>query len=73
LIANLQFYQQNPYNFSAVEPIFSFLLELPSNNEKDLYNLSLRLETRKMSKIIGDDEGTLKIKRKESLLTKSKK
>ena len=38
--------QQNPFSFPIVEPINSFLNELPHFEEKELYDLSLIREPR---------------------------
>lgn len=44
IISQFELFQQMPYDFPIVEPIHTFLLELPSLSDKDLYNLSLKLE-----------------------------
>lgn len=46
IISQFDLFQQIPYDFPIVEPIHTFLLELPCLSEKDLYNLSLNLEPR---------------------------
>ncbi|PRP79654.1 hypothetical protein PROFUN_10554 [Planoprotostelium fungivorum] len=45
-IAELTSYQQIPYDFPRVEPLYSFLIDLPACSEKELYKLSLRYEAR---------------------------
>jgi hypothetical protein len=47
IVNTVQSYQQMAYQFPPVEPVHTFLRELPSLDEKNLYALSLRLETRK--------------------------
>ena len=49
IVSTVQNYQGAPYSFPVVEPIHTFLRELPSLDEKSLYALSLRLETRKQT------------------------
>mmetsp|Transcript_17426 Transcript_17426/g.44379 ORF Transcript_17426/g.44379 Transcript_17426/m.44379 type:complete len:1036 (-) Transcript_17426:126-3233(-) len=45
-IAEMSFYQLEPYNFPLVEPIYTFLSELPHQEEKELFELSLQREPR---------------------------
>lgn len=61
IINTLQLYQSTPYTFPVVEPVHTFLRELPSLDEKSLYALSLRLETRRAPKPVEnmpDPKGT---------------
>jgi hypothetical protein len=46
VISDLQHYQHNRYKFPAVEPLCTFLSELPASSEKKLYDLSLQREPR---------------------------
>lgn len=46
-IRQIQQYQLTPYNLEVVEPVFTFLCELPCLEEKELYNLSTALEKKK--------------------------
>jgi hypothetical protein len=49
VIAEVGTYQQTAYNFPIVEPINTFLVELPASTDKDLYDLSLKYEPREGS------------------------
>jgi len=51
LVSSVQNFQSQPYIFPVVEPIHTFLRELPSLDDKSLYALSLRLETKKQPKV----------------------
>lgn len=46
VIVEIQNYQIQNYKFPIVEPIHTFLTELPSMTDKELYDLSLSLEPR---------------------------
>ena len=46
VIAEVARYQSQPYAFPVLEPIFTFLTELPSFSEKEMYKLSLTYEPR---------------------------
>jgi len=46
VLSDVALYQQTPFTFPAVEPIRTFLSELPSIHEKELYELSLLREPR---------------------------
>lgn len=46
IIRHFQLNQHPPYTFPVVEPIHTFLSELPYLGEKDLYTLSLHREPR---------------------------
>lgn len=46
LIVEIQQYQNTNYKFPVVEPINTFLTELPSLTDKELYDLSVSLEPR---------------------------
>jgi hypothetical protein len=46
VIAEIQLYQNLNYKFPVVEPINTFLTELPSLTDKELYDLSVSLEPR---------------------------
>lgn len=46
LIVDIQQYQNMNYKFPTVEPINTFLTELPSLTDKELYDLSVSLEPR---------------------------
>jgi len=39
-------YQQAPYSFPVVEPLFTFLVELAQSSNKLLYDLSVYIEPR---------------------------
>jgi len=41
--------QQQTYKFPVVEPVHTFLIELPSMNEQLLYRLSLQREPREVN------------------------
>ena len=43
---DLQLNQQQSYSIPIVEPVHTFLTDLPYSNEKDLYDLSLLREPR---------------------------
>jgi hypothetical protein len=45
-ISDVAKYQQTPYQFPITEPLYTFFVELPGCNDKDLYNLSLQYEPR---------------------------
>lgn len=49
IISNIQDYQQQSYKFPVVEPLHTFLLELPSLPDGTLYKLSLVREPRQES------------------------
>ncbi len=49
VIEEVHQYQLTAYNFERQEPIYTFLRELPSLDEKDLFDLSLVREPRKPS------------------------
>lgn len=46
IIVELQLNQSAAYTITEVEPLFSFLKDLPLNDEKECYELSLQLEPR---------------------------
>lgn len=46
IIVEFQLNQTQSYNFNVVEPLYSFFQDLPTNDEKELYDLSLQLEPR---------------------------
>lgn len=46
-IRQIQQYQSTSYNLEIVEPVFTFLCELPCMDEKELYNVSVALEKTK--------------------------
>eukprot|EP00027_Filamoeba_sp_ATCC50430_P005468 CAMPEP_0168560888 /NCGR_PEP_ID=MMETSP0413-20121227/11301_1 /TAXON_ID=136452 /ORGANISM="Filamoeba nolandi, Strain NC-AS-23-1" /LENGTH=1108 /DNA_ID=CAMNT_0008592221 /DNA_START=186 /DNA_END=3513 /DNA_ORIENTATION=- len=46
IIMDLQLNQQQSYSIPVVEPVHTFLTDLPYSNEKDLYDLSLLREPR---------------------------
>lgn len=46
VIQEVQLYQSQPYTYPVVEPIATFLADLPNLGEKDLHELSLLLEPR---------------------------
>lgn len=46
VIVEIQTSQQTRYDFPVVEPINTFLTELPAMTDKELYDLSLALEAR---------------------------
>lgn len=46
VIAEVEKFQQTPYNFPVVDPVHTFLAELPACSDKDLYELSLKYEPR---------------------------
>jgi len=50
VIEEIKQYQQTGYDFKALEPIHTFLAQLPNLNEKDLFELSLVREPRKTIK-----------------------
>jgi len=50
IISEIQQYQQISYPFPYVDNIASFLTDLPSNNDADLYTLSLIREPRNAKK-----------------------
>ena len=62
VIAEIQQYQSTPYDIKEAEPLYSFLQELPSFNEKQLYSLSLLREPREpkpisaTTKSVGGDD-----------------
>jgi len=45
-LQEIQLYQTTPYSFPPVEPIYTFLTDLPFCSEKDLFDISLILEPR---------------------------
>lgn len=47
IIGQISLYQQNGFFFPTVEPIYTFLFELPSLEERELYDLSLLREPKK--------------------------
>jgi len=49
VIAEVEQFQQTPFVFPMVEPLHSFLVELPSCSDKELYELSLRYEPKDSS------------------------
>jgi hypothetical protein len=46
VIQEVQLYQSQPYTYPVVEPIATFLADLPNLGEKELHELSLLLEPR---------------------------
>ena len=48
-IQELERYKDSKYDFIAVEPLFSYLSELPALEENDLYKLSLERQPRQSS------------------------
>jgi hypothetical protein len=46
VIAEVARHQTTPYNFPVLEPIFTFLKELPTFSERESYNLSMAYEPR---------------------------
>jgi len=46
ILLEIQLYQQTAYTFAVIEPIYLFILELPTFQEDELYQLSLKLEPR---------------------------
>ncbi len=46
IIVQVQLNQQKTYTLPIVEPLYTFLLEVPTLNEKELYELSLQREPR---------------------------
>jgi len=50
IIHDLLIYQQNPFNITPVEPIYTFLVSLPSLDEKEMYDISLFREPRGMDR-----------------------
>jgi len=50
VLSEIELYQQVQYSFPAVEPIRTFLTELPGINEKELFELSLLREPRETPK-----------------------
>eukprot|EP00004_Rigifila_ramosa_P019815 TRINITY_DN5087_c0_g1_i3.p1 TRINITY_DN5087_c0_g1~~TRINITY_DN5087_c0_g1_i3.p1 ORF type:complete len:1169 (+),score=295.43 TRINITY_DN5087_c0_g1_i3:53-3559(+) len=46
VIAEIQQYQQDLYPFPFAEPLYSFLAQLPTETDDDLYNLSIECEPR---------------------------
>eukprot|EP01089_Gocevia_fonbrunei_P011722 TRINITY_DN2562_c0_g1_i1.p1 TRINITY_DN2562_c0_g1~~TRINITY_DN2562_c0_g1_i1.p1 ORF type:complete len:410 (+),score=47.39 TRINITY_DN2562_c0_g1_i1:1-1230(+) len=64
LIQNVIFevknYQHTPYDIKEQEPLYTFLAELPTLSEKELYSLSLQREVRQSSgnvMVVGKSEG----------------
>ena len=52
IIADVKAYQQTKYNFTKLEPIYTFLSQLPYFEEKVLYDLSLKYEPRNAQTVI---------------------
>jgi len=50
IISEIQQYQQISYPYPYVDNIASYLIDLPSNNDSDLYALSLIREPRESKK-----------------------
>ncbi|KAL6061251.1 Ras guanine nucleotide exchange factor domain-containing protein [Balamuthia mandrillaris] len=44
VIQEIQVYQQTPYTFDVLEPLHSFLYQLPACGDKELYTLSVQRE-----------------------------
>jgi len=72
VIVEIQQYQAQPYKFPVVEPINTFLTELPSMTDKELYDLSISLEPRE-SRDAGNNSTTNQKYNKNMYATLTKK
>lgn len=52
IIMEINLYQQSAYNFPILQPVYTFLLELPHMVEKDMQTVSLLLESKKLNQMM---------------------
>lgn len=52
IVMEISLYQQSDYPFPVMEPIYTFLMDLPHMSEKDMQTVSLKLESKKLSQIM---------------------
>eukprot|EP01102_Stenamoeba_stenopodia_P019570 TRINITY_DN742_c0_g1_i1.p1 TRINITY_DN742_c0_g1~~TRINITY_DN742_c0_g1_i1.p1 ORF type:complete len:861 (-),score=153.82 TRINITY_DN742_c0_g1_i1:1728-4310(-) len=59
IIRAVQEYQQEDYNFTPLKPIEDWLMNLPEHDEAETYQQSLRIESKKLDKMLGKADAVL--------------